>query len=71
MKLHERIRQAVYNGRLLEPFNAQDLSNLFQNAFAANTYRNYLPKHRKGNPGGYKEYFKRGSKLLRGFYWLI
>lgn len=52
----EDIRKAVRTGRLKEPFRAANVKAACP-GWNPRTYSNFLPKHRKGNPGGYKEYF--------------
>lgn len=50
------IRNAVHDGRLKQPFRAADVKMACPD-WADNTYTVFLPKHRKGNPGGYTDYF--------------
>lgn len=63
----EDIRNAVRSGSLKEPFRASDVK-LACPGWAERTYSVFLAKHRRGNPGGYAEYFVRHSK---GSYSLI
>ena len=52
------IRNAVHGGELHEPFNAASV-----NAALGITYAGtFLPKHRRGNPGGETEHFVRVSR---------
>ena len=57
------IRQAVRDGRLIEPFRADDVKNAVP-GYAEKTYHVFLPKHRKGNPGGETKLFVRVSSGL-------
>lgn len=62
----EDIKMAVRNGKLKEPFRALDVKVTCP-GWSDKTYSNFLPKHRRGNPGGYTEYFVRhpdGSYVL-------
>ena len=52
----EDIKEAVRTGRLKEPFRASDVKVACP-GWSERTYSNFLPKHRKGNPGGCTEYF--------------
>ena len=52
----EDIQKAVQTGRLKEPFRAADIK-VTCSGWSNRTYSNFLPKHRKGNPGNYTEYF--------------
>ena len=52
------IREAVRSGRLKEQFRASDV-RIACPGWAYNTYSNFLPKHREGNPQGCTEYFIR------------
>ena len=61
------VRAAVDSEKLKEPFSASDVKKACPD-FADHTYSNFLPKHRKGNPGGYTEYFER---VAPGLYILI
>jgi len=60
IKLIDAIKQAVYSGILKEPFSATDVKKACP-GWARRTYSNFLSKHRKGNPGGYSEYFLQSS----------
>jgi hypothetical protein len=66
-KLIRTIRAAVREGRLQEPFRPRDVKAACP-GFADNTYGTFLPKHRRGNPGGNSELFER---IARGLYRLI
>ena len=55
-ELVEDIKKGVRTGRLKEPFRASDVKAACPR-WSDRTYSNFLPKHRKGNPGGYTEYF--------------
>lgn len=61
------IRAAVRDGRLLEPFRAKDVKRACP-GFANKAYHVFLPKHRRGNPGGNTELFER---VDRGLYRLL
>ena len=61
------IRVAVRDGRLQEPFRARDVKRACP-GFADKTFNVFLPKHRRGNPGGNTELFKR---VDRGLYRLL
>lgn len=50
-----RIREAVRQGQLVEPFAPQDVNA----ALGIHWAGTFLPKHRVGNPGGYTELFVR------------
>jgi len=58
MSLIERILEAISKGTLKQPFTWQDLKRACP-GYADKTYRLILVHHRKGNPIGYPEYFKR------------
>ena len=66
-KFVEDIQKAVQNGGLKEPFRAADIK-VSCPGWSDRTYSNFLPKHRKGNPGNYTEYFLQHPD---GFYSLI
>jgi hypothetical protein len=51
------IRKAVREGRLPKRFRAAEV-RLACPGWADHTYGVFLPKHRKGNPGGYTAYFE-------------
>jgi hypothetical protein len=51
---------AAREGRLPAHFRAADV-RVACPGWAEWTYRNFLPKHRLGNPQGYTEYFLRHS----------
>ena len=52
-----RIRDAVRNGNLEEPFSPKGVNDVLGIDYAGA----FLPKHRVGNPGGYTELFVRVS----------
>jgi len=52
----EDVREAIRSGRLRESFRANDIKKACL-GWDESTYSNFLPKHRKGNPGDYTEYF--------------
>lgn len=54
------IRRAVEEGRVPEAFRAADLREACPD-WSERTYSNFLPKHRVGNPVGYRPYFIRNS----------
>jgi hypothetical protein len=54
----EDIRQALHRGDLPERFRPSDVRRACP-GWADHTYGVFLPKHRRGNPGGYTEYFER------------
>jgi hypothetical protein len=58
MGLAADIKKAVDSGKLTPPFSAADVRQACPD-YAPTTYSNFLPKHRKGNPGGYTEHFRR------------
>ena len=54
-KTIQRIRDAVCDGILEEPFSAREIDNVLGIRWGGT----FLPKHRVGNPGGYTELFVR------------
>ena len=52
-----RIRDAVRNGTLEEPFTSRQVNDALGIGWAGT----FLPKHRAGNPGGYTGLFERVS----------
>ncbi len=56
-----RIRKAVADGRLAEPFRAADVNRALKIDFAGT----FLPKHRVGNPDDNTELF---VQVSRGLY---
>ncbi|HWG12853.1 MAG TPA: hypothetical protein VG268_06245 [Streptosporangiaceae bacterium] len=52
----EDIRRAVASGNLPQRFRPADARRACP-GWADHTYGVFLPKHRRGNPGGYTEYF--------------
>jgi hypothetical protein len=63
----EDIRSAIRRNALPERFRAADVRRACP-GWADHTYGVFLPKHRRGNPGGYTEYFMQHSD---GSYSLI
>ncbi len=61
------IRDAVSRGDLPRKFRPNDVRRACP-GWADHTYGVFLPKHRRGNPGGYTAYFERHSD---GSYSLI
>jgi hypothetical protein len=61
------IRRAVRDGRLSARFRPDDVRRVCP-GWANNTYSVFLPKHRRGNPGGYTAYFQQNPD---GSYSLI
>lgn len=57
-RIIEDIKKAIQTGQLKEPFRAADIKASCPR-WEDNTYSTFLPKHRKGNPGNYTEYFLR------------
>jgi hypothetical protein len=55
------IRQAIEDGKLVQPFRPSDVNRALGIDYAGV----FLPKHRVGNPGGYTEHFVR---IERGLY---
>jgi hypothetical protein len=51
------IRAAVRDGRLPKRFRPNDVRRACP-GWADRTYSVFLPKHRRGNPGGYTAYFE-------------
>lgn len=51
----ERIRKAIARKRLSQPFRPADINKELGIDWAGT----FLPKHRCGNPGGYREFFTR------------
>ena len=54
----EDVRRAQRQGRLGTRFRSSDLRRACP-GWAPHTYEVFLPKHRRGNPGGYTAYFAR------------
>jgi hypothetical protein len=54
----EDVRRAVARGDLPQRFRPDDVRRACP-GWANHTYGVFLPKHRRGNPGGYTEYFLR------------
>jgi hypothetical protein len=55
-KVYASIVAAVKKGRLVEPFGASDFRKACP-GFGEGTYKAFLFKHRKGNPGDNSELF--------------
>lgn len=66
--VYAAIVSAVRSGKLAEPFSQANFRRACP-GFGKGTYRAFLHKHSRGNPGGYTELFERVSpgrfKLLR------
>lgn len=56
-----RIREAIKDGRLQEPFRPADVNKALKITFAGT----FLPKYRVGNPGNNTELF---VQIERGLY---
>lgn len=52
----EDVRRAVARGDLPSRFRPDDVRQACP-GWADHTYGVFLPKHRRGNPGGYTDYF--------------
>lgn len=65
--IFQSIRNAKDKNLLNEPFSAKDFKKACP-GFADNTYKNFLPKHAKGNPSKTTEIFHR---IARGKYALL
>jgi len=69
-KVYSAIVLAVKNGQLKEPFGQDDFRRTCPN-LGEGTYKAFLHKHRKGNPGGASELFEMVAsgkfRLLRPF----
>jgi hypothetical protein len=69
-KVYSAIVQAVKGGQLKEPFGQDDFRRTCPN-LGEGTYKAFLHKHRKGNPGGASELFEMVASgkfcLLRPF----
>jgi hypothetical protein len=57
-KVYREIVSAVKSGQLAEPFSAADVCRACP-GIAETTAGTFLPKHRRGNPGGNTELFER------------
>jgi hypothetical protein len=57
-QVYSAIVSAVRAGRLQEPFSSRDFRRACP-GFGEGTYRVFLNKHRRGNPGGNSELFER------------
>ena len=55
-KVYSAIIQAVKNGKLEEPFKQEDFRRACP-SLGEGTYKAFLHKHRKDNPGGQSELF--------------
>jgi hypothetical protein len=56
----EDVQRASRDGRIAARFSPDDLRRVCP-GWAHHTSGVFLPKHRKGNPGGYTPYFIRNS----------
>ena len=56
-----RIREAIKNGILVQPFRASDVNRALGIDYAGV----FLPKHRVGNQGGFTQHF---IQIERGLY---
>ena len=69
-RVYAAIVEAVKNGTLKESFGENDFRGACP-GFAEVTYKVFLNKHRKGNPGGNSELFEklgpRSFKLIRPY----
>ena len=54
------IRDALRRGDLPARFRPDDVRSACP-GWAHHTYGVFLPKHRRGNPGGYTEYFEQNA----------
>jgi hypothetical protein len=67
-RVYRAIVNAVQSGGLAEPFGPDDFRRACP-GFGAGTYKAFLHKHRRGNPGGNSELFERVApgkfRLLR------
>jgi hypothetical protein len=59
-KFVQGIRKARQRRDLPKHFRAKDVRKACP-GWAYKTYSSFLPKHRRGNPGGYTAYFERHS----------
>lgn len=59
-KTYKLIIDSIRSNRLKEPFSEKDFRNSCPN-LPEGTYRAFLHKHSKGNPGGHSELFERIS----------
>lgn len=66
-KVYKAIVEAMREGRLAEPFTRADFRRACP-GFREGTYRTFLSKHRKGNPGGNSELFE---QVAPGLYRLL
>lgn len=66
-ELYKSAVSAVRSGLLKEPFSAADVQKACP-GYAVHTYGVFLPKHRKGNPGGNTELFE---QIGRGLYRIL
>lgn len=55
-RIVDEIRRVLARGDLPERFRPNDVRRACP-GWANHTYGVFLPKHRRGNPGGYTEYF--------------
>ena len=66
-RFYSDVKKAVESGKLKEPFTNDDVRKACP-GWANDTYESFFAKHRKGNKGGFTEYFIRHSY---GVYILI
>lgn len=65
----EDVRRAISRGDLPQCFRPDDVRQACP-GWADHTYGVFLPKHRRGNPGGYTEYFLHAHAAERLDEWL-
>ena len=53
-----KLRKAARAGRLCCRFTPEEAHRVVRSS-SEQSIRTFLPKHRNGNPGGYKAYFRR------------
>ncbi len=57
-KVYGLIVQGIKQGKILEPFDRSDFRKACP-GLGEGTYKAFLDKHRKGNPGGNSELFEK------------
>lgn len=67
-KIYIKIKKAVEDNRLKEPFSVSEVNNSCNNLLLSS--KSFLSKHRDQNPGNYSVYFDR-CKNTKGKYFLI
>ena len=74
-KLYKSILTCLNSKELTEPFRVNDVNNCDCCKGLLRNSPSFLSKHRKGNPGGYTEYFERikdkNGNEIKGLYNLI